>query len=103
MEQWNFEEDRPAVWLKPGGFHLDLVMALLGGVRDGPILRAILRGVAVIPLRDAEAAGVIGCGGFEWCAERDRQPVAVRVPGDGQLDRLAGEAHALQRAVARGA
>ena len=62
-----------------------------------------MRGVTIIPLFDSVAANIFGGFFFQRLGKRERQPVAVSVPGDRHVQWLAGVADALQTPVLEGA
>src|SRR5439155_18511272 len=64
-----------------------------------PILRTVLRGVAIVPLLDSVAAGIFGGFLVQRLGKRERQPVAVSVPRDRHIERFAGVTDALKAAI----
>src|SRR5262245_59235765 len=54
----NLQEDRPAIGEQLRGADIERVMPFLLRIVDGPVFRAVLRGVAIVPLSDSVAAGV---------------------------------------------
>src|ERR1051326_30477 len=95
----NFQEHRPAIGEQFGRANLDRVAAFLIGMGDGPIFRAVLGGVAVVPLFDAVTAGVFGGFPVERLRKRECQAVALSVPGDRYIERFASATDALEAAV----
>src|SRR5436190_18080023 len=74
-------------------------MTFLIGMGDGPIFRAVLRGVTIIPLFDSVATQVFGRFLVERLRKRECESVAVSVPGDRHIERFAGETNALEAAI----
>src|SRR5437667_6114535 len=77
----------------------DRVVTFDIGIGNGPIFRPVLRGVAIVPLFDAVATGLLGGFLVERLSESERESVAVNVPGDRHIERLAGVTDALKTAV----
>ena len=78
------------------------VAALFVGIFDGPIFGAVRGGPSVVPLLDGPAVNVFSDFFVERGTEGEADAVCVDFHSDGLADGLAGEAHALEAAIANG-
>src|SRR5439155_18164348 len=75
------------------------IAPFLVGMCDRPVFRAVLRGVAIVPLLERVAANVLGGFLVERLSEGHRQSVAVNVPFDRHIQGLACVTDPLKTAI----